>query len=486
MGEKEQRELSLEPGEVLAGKYRIEAQIGSGGMGVVLAAHHVAIGNRVAIKVLRLDEERDPQGAVARFVREARAAARVQNEHVVRVTDVASLSDGTPYMVMEYLDGIDLRHLIDQQGQVEIADAIAYVLQACEGLAEAHAAGVIHRDLKPSNLFLVKRKGSAPVLKILDFGISKVTPRAGETALTTTTSLMGSPLYMAPEQMRSSKNVDARADIWSLGLILYELLAGNPPFEGETIPLVCTAVMGLPPTPMGRFRDDIPEALNAILLRCLEKDPERRFANVGELARQLAPFAPSLQRIHAERAAALAYPSRPPMVTEPDEEYAPVRSARGGTLKGGLQVEPLGVPEASGSRTPRRANDPDTIPSWTGSKEGGKRRATWIGAGIAVALLAVLSLVVVVVRPGTSVPAAPGTIDRAPTAAPLPQAPPQPVPPSTGELASVPFDSLPVSARDAGAPRAAKHPPRAATPPTAAPPPAASTNKDAWKWGDRN
>ena len=235
---------ALSPGDVIGGKYRVEAEIGSGGMGVVLSVKHLAMGHRLAIKVLRLEDKSEEQGAVARFVREARAAARIESDHVVRVTDVAALPDGTPYMVMEYLEGEDLRELLRRRRQLPIDEAVGYVLQACEGLAEAHAAGVIHRDLKPSNLFLALKPNRTTVLKVLDFGISKVVPRQGEVAITTTSSLMGSPLYMAPEQMRSSKDVDVRADIWSLGVILYELLAGVAPFEGESVPEVCVSVMG--------------------------------------------------------------------------------------------------------------------------------------------------------------------------------------------------------------------------------------------------
>ncbi len=169
---------------------------------------------------------------------------------------------------MEYLEGEDLRQVLERRGELAVEEAVGYILQACEGLAEAHAVGVVHRDLKPSNLFLAKKSNGTTVLKILDFGISKVSPKAGEAGITTTGALMGSPLYMAPEQMRSTKNVDARADIWSLGLILYELLAGVPPFAGETIPEVCLAVMGEEPIPIRRVRSDVPIEIETILTRC--------------------------------------------------------------------------------------------------------------------------------------------------------------------------------------------------------------------------
>ena len=341
MTEDAKNELAFSRGDVIAGRYRVEAEIGSGGMGIVLAATHLAMGHRLAIKVLRGEEEKNP-GAVARFVGEARAAARIESNHVVRVTDVAALPEGTPYMVMEYLEGEDLRNLLHRRGQVPIEEAVGYVLQACEGLADAHAAGVIHRDLKPSNLFLAKKANGTTVLKVLDFGISKLIPRKGEVAITTTRSLMGSPLYMAPEQMRSSKEVDARADVWSLGLILYELLAGVSPFEGESIPEVCLNVMGGQPHALSRFRSDVPNELQAILLKCMEKDRDKRYPNMGALARALAEFAAEQERVHADRASAATKSARQAMVTAPDDEYGwPASAATAG------KVEPT-LPENMG------------------------------------------------------------------------------------------------------------------------------------------
>ena len=162
--------------------------------------------------ILRIEDDKDPRGAITRFVREARAAARIESDHVVRVSDVGALPGGTPYMVMEYLEGEDLKHLLQERHQLPIEEAVGYVLQACEGLAEAHAAGVIHRgDLEAEqSLFVAKKGNGTSVVKVLDFGISKVIPRAGEVAITTTNALMGSPLYMSPEQMRSAKGTWTR------------------------------------------------------------------------------------------------------------------------------------------------------------------------------------------------------------------------------------------------------------------------------------
>src|SRR5689334_6553526 len=214
------------PGQMLAGKYRVERILGTGGMGVVVAAKHVELNILVAIKFL-LPHVLSNQTAVARFAREARAAVRIKSEHVARVSDVGTLESGAPYMVMEYLDGGDLSAWLKERGALPVEQAVEFVLQASEAIAEAHALGIVHRDLKPSNLFVTRRRDGSMTVKVLDVGISKTTSiDAAAMDMTATTAVMGSPLYMSPEQLQSSKDVDARSDIWSLGIILYELLAG--------------------------------------------------------------------------------------------------------------------------------------------------------------------------------------------------------------------------------------------------------------------
>ena len=230
-----------QPGDVLAGKYRVESVLGVGGMGVVLLVEHIELGQKMAIKLMTPGVIPDGQ-AVARFLREARSAAALQSEHVVRIFDVGTLDSGAPYMVMELLRGEDLSQVLLNVGRLEISDAVDYVLQACHAIAEAHATGVVHRDLKPSNLFLTRRSNGAPLVKVLDFGISKAMDgsSSGLSAnLTATSAVMGSPLYMSPEQVRNAKQVDARADIWSLGVILHELLTGSPVFQADTLPGIC-------------------------------------------------------------------------------------------------------------------------------------------------------------------------------------------------------------------------------------------------------
>jgi serine/threonine-protein kinase len=287
-------------GEVIAGKYRIERVIGSGGMGMVVAAWHVQLDQLVAVKLLHT-ETAGSGDATERFRREARAAARIRSEHVARVIDVGIWTGGIPYIVMEYLEGNDLAAELAMRGPIPPEECAEYVMQAIEALAEAHAVGIVHRDLKPGNLFLARRADGTRLIKVLDFGISKHTAAAGEAALTRTSSLIGSPLYMSPEQMRSARTVDARADIWSLGAIMFELLTGQPPFGGETVIEACTAILNDELPSMTALNPAIPPYLESIVRRCLEKERSQRYPSVGDLATELAGFSPS-SRVHAERA----------------------------------------------------------------------------------------------------------------------------------------------------------------------------------------
>jgi serine/threonine-protein kinase len=293
----------VEPGQILLGKYRIERVLGMGGMGVVVAATHVTLEERVAIKFL-LPQALSNGEAVKRFLREARAAVRIKSEHVARVTDVGQLENGAPYMIMEYLDGADLGAVAQKHGALPIEEAVEYVLQACEALAEAHALGIVHRDLKPANLFLVRRADGTPSVKVLDFGISKVSGMAAsgsDLGMTKTTTVMGSPLYMSPEQMASSKDVDARTDIWALGAILYELLSGTVPFQADTITQLCVMILQQSPPALRNVRPDAPEGLQTVIIRSLAKDRNLRYANIAEFAHALAPFAPRRARLSIER-----------------------------------------------------------------------------------------------------------------------------------------------------------------------------------------
>ncbi len=274
----------IEPGATIANKYRVTRILGEGGMGLVYEAKHEALGTAVAIKVLR-DEVMKDQEAVARFAREARAAAVLRGPHAARILDVGEAEGGQPFMVMELLDGNDLGDELERRGPLPVLEAIDYVAQACDAIAEAHDLGIVHRDLKPANLFLIRIAGRRMV-KVLDFGISRY-DGAGEQRVTQTQSAFGTPLYMSPEALRSAKHTDARSDVWAFGVILYELLTGMPPFLGDTATAVAVSVTVDKPKALAGVRPDIPPELDAIIARAMDKDPSRRFQHARELGEAL-------------------------------------------------------------------------------------------------------------------------------------------------------------------------------------------------------
>ncbi|MDI3286061.1 serine/threonine-protein kinase [Polyangium sp. 15x6] len=278
-------------GDVLAGKYRVEKVLGMGGMGVVVAATHLDLREVRAVKLMR--PEASSEQSVERFLREARAVVRLRSEHVAEVYDVGRLDSGAPYIVMEMLEGQDLAAMQKRRGAFPIEEAVLYVSQACHALAEAHGAGIVHRDLKPGNLFLTRRADGTPCIKVLDFGISKHTrPEGDDPEMTGARDLMGSPLYMAPEQMRSASKVCARADVWALGAILYKLLTGRAPFQAATVPEIFAAVLAKPVKLPSAIRPDVPRGLDNVVMRCLDKHPSRRYPSAGELLAALRPFGP--------------------------------------------------------------------------------------------------------------------------------------------------------------------------------------------------
>jgi len=344
----------VEPGDTLAGRYRVERVIGIGGMGVVVAARHLDLDHLVAIKFL-LPKFVENKDAVGRFTREARAAVRIQNEHVARVTDVGTLDNGAPYMVMEYLDGTDLEEFARSRGPLSIEDAVDFVLQASEAIAEAHGLGIIHRDLKPGNLFLVRRPDGSRVVKVLDFGISKVIGALGANAVAPTTTMLGSPPYMSPEQLSTPRDVDSRTDIWSLGVILYRLLTGRVPFDAETILELCVVILHGEPAPLREARADVPRDLEAIILRCMAKDRSRRYASVGELARALINFAPERSRVSMERISHLTSAQGPTADTVPS---SPLRRSGSSEIPAAPMMEThssWGQTGRGGKRSTRRS-----------------------------------------------------------------------------------------------------------------------------------
>ncbi len=320
----------FQPGVVLDGKYRIERAIGSGAMGIVVLARHVELQQPVAIKVLRPELAQNPEVAM-RFRDEAKATAAIRSEHAVRVFDVSAPGVSPPYMIMERLRGTDLEALVEQ-GRLEVAEAVDYLLQACAGIAAAHALGIVHRDLKPANLFLAEREGGGHIVKVLDFGIAKsILNDSNLFRMTVSGEIKGTPAFMAPEQLESPSHIGTSTDLWALGAILCELVTGELPFTATTIPGLCAKILKEPPVRPSRLRSGLPPEIDTIVLRCLEKDPAARYASIAELAEALAPLAAegSKERVSRVRSALtrIAGVSEPadeiPIETELPEIIAP-------------------------------------------------------------------------------------------------------------------------------------------------------------------
>jgi serine/threonine-protein kinase len=346
-----------QPGEVLDGKYRIERLLGEGGMGAVAKATHMLRRAPVALKfmspaVLAL------QGAVERFVNEGVAASQIDSDHVVKVFDVGRMPTGTPYLVMEFLDGADLGQLLHRSGgRIDMHRAVHFALQILRALQTAHGAGIIHRDMKPSNVFVIEKDGEPDFVKLVDFGISKVRsdePGARQANLTRTNSALGTPLYMSPEQARSPRDVDARADLYSVGAMLYELLAGRTPYicESGEFTEILFKIFTTEPEPLGALRPDLPGGLVAAVQRALARDPNARFSSASEMAEALAPFADVrsaqvIARLHGGRGRSLA----PPPVSHSPTGPAPVVSvpdARANTFPTNEALRPPRVPSHMG------------------------------------------------------------------------------------------------------------------------------------------
>ncbi len=289
------------PGELVADKYRVDRVIGRGGMGVVVAATRLEDNAPVAIKILLATHLSDGE-TVSRFEREGRAVSRIKSSHVARVFDVGELDDKTPFIVMELLNGDDLAHILEERERIDPRTAVDWILQACEAIAEAHANHIVHRDLKPSNLFVVQGEDeSGPEeIKVLDFGISKMKlPDAPSVTTTKTSSVMGSPLYMSPEQLKSAKSVDERSDIWSLGVILYEIIAGTPPFNASTMAELGALVLSGEAPWLGDAAPVSP-SLASVVATCLRRDPKDRFVSLADFADALAPHGSAAGRASAD------------------------------------------------------------------------------------------------------------------------------------------------------------------------------------------
>ena len=280
----------VKPGDVLGGKYRVERILGAGGMGVVVAARHIELNQRVALKFMLKEAMTDPSHG-ERFLREAKSAVQLKSIHTAKVVDVGKLGNGDPYMVMEYLEGHDLDAELQKRGPLPPHVAVDFILQASEALAEAHGLSIVHRDIKLKNLFLTSTVDGRPLVKVLDFGLAKTIGQHNDVSLTAVNSVFGSPQYMSPEQMRSAKDVDFRSDIWSLGICLYELLTGRVPFDASGVAEICAMVLKDPVPPPTRIVSTIPFDLEQVVMRCLEKDPARRFQSIAEVAFALQGYA---------------------------------------------------------------------------------------------------------------------------------------------------------------------------------------------------
>ncbi len=387
--------LPVEVGDTIAGKYRVDAVIGAGGMGIVLAATHVELERKVAVKLIRPELTEDP-AIVERLMLEARAAAGIRSEHVGSVLDVGRLEGGAPYIVMEFLEGTEFAALLTSRGRLPIIETVDLILQVCEALAHAHKKHIVHRDLKPENLFVVTSPDGGQTVKVLDFGIAKQLGDASGRALTNPATAVGSPQYMAPEQMQAS-DIDVRVDIWALGAILYEAFAGARAFDGESIPVICAKVLSQEPEPLQSAAAQLPDALADIIHRCLNKDRQARFADVAELASALAPYGSSLAQTYVPRIRGiLGYPATNPVLNDPARgvgydgtvlgSHVPGTSATtavglGGTAPGVVGAVPNGAP---GATTRGVTLDGESPAATAQPKKKAPLWPVWAGAGFAV------------------------------------------------------------------------------------------------------
>jgi serine/threonine protein kinase len=378
-------------GDVVAGKYRLEKVAGEGGMGIVYAAQHLVLKQRVAVKVL-LPSAAQSEAVVERFAREAQAAAKITSEHVARVMDAGSLSSGAPFLVMEFLEGCDLEELLELSKEpLQVEEAVDYILQALEGLAHAHAAGIVHRDLKPANLFLACRPDGGNTIKLLDFGISKSVKARPEDKRLTGQHVLGSPIYMSPEQLRNAKDIDARADLWSLGVVAYELLTGQVPFDGDGVGEIFAAVLEKEPEPIQHRNWRVSEELSRIIEKALSRNPDDRWQDAAAMAKKIAPFGtgkytPLVLRSEQvlARAKLLALPDTPPEARAVVD--AIVAAAERARTTGGRSVLP---PPDKTIEEQILVRDAPTVRDGIATRARRMPTSRWIGIGAAAAIVVV-------------------------------------------------------------------------------------------------
>ena len=447
-----EQDLPVREGQVLDGKFRVERLVGEGAMGLVVEATHLGLDERVALKFLRREARSQPD-IVARFAREARAAVKLKSDHVARVFDVGGTEDGTPFIVMEFLEGSDLATILEVRRRLEIPEALEYVIQACEGLTEAHAKGIVHRDIKPENLFLAQGAGALKQIKVLDFGISKATLGSleADAAASQTTQIMGSPHYMSPDQLRSTKDVDGRADIWSLGVVLFELITGHTPFPATDVTQLIAQILHEPHLRLTSLRSDAPQELDAIVDKCLAKEPAQRYQSPADLAIALLPYAPKRARAVVERAADIA------------------RSAGGSSVVADLDS----IPPPATSR--RERPTPSTLPQVTTALPSSPPRTTggvvWVVAGLLLLVGVGAGLFAILGSGSKPSVAGPSTAGGTGWASVPSDTPVSDVQPTTAATTSTGATVQPTAAPSPPRPRGFVAPPSTASAPTPRPPP---------------
>ena len=424
-------------GRTAGGKYKLVRLLGAGGMGEVYEAQHASIGRRFAIKFLHPLLASNNE-VVARFQREAQAAGGLENENIAAVMDIGTADDGAPYLVMEYLDGEDLAHLLVRGGPLPVPRAAYIIIQACRGLAAAHVRGIVHRDLKPENLFICKRNDGSDLVKVLDFGIAKLHTGPVGTGLTQTGTTMGTPFYMSLEQARGAKEVDHRTDIYALGVILYEILSGTKPHPGESYNEILYHVISKEPAPLDGTRPGLPPGLSAVVHRAMAREVEDRYASAADLTAALIPFA--------------------------GRAVTPLRSQVGmAAALGETMNSPVSLPAIAVARVPSQIPVP-------APKRGRSRAVVWGALAVVAALLGTLILWRVLRHEPAPAPA-PVPV---PTPAPVPPPVPPPTPPPPPTPSPAPETPPPAAKVESPPGRSPGRPPGQRSPKSSAPPAADS------------